>query len=58
MKSEIAKEKDEEKKKSTIVAQPAFCMKALVAKKILKRETQSEVGVKKQEPQIKLFDSY
>jgi len=34
MKQEIVKEKEEEVKKQTIVSQPAFCMKTLIARHI------------------------
>lgn len=34
MKQDVAKEKEEEVKKQTIVSEPAFCMKALIARKV------------------------
>jgi len=38
MSTEIKKEKDEEIKQLTIVGEPSFCMKALVAKKVDPKE--------------------
>ena len=51
MKEDIAKEKQEEVKKLTIVSEPAFCMKALIAKRVEGKENK-----KHEEGGIKLFD--
>lgn len=54
MKQEISKEKEEEKKAQTIQSEPAFCVKCLVAKKILAKDRKSKE--QKAAEGIKLFD--
>lgn len=42
MKEEIKKEKDEETKTQTIISQPAFCMKALIARKVTEGDKRNQ----------------